>query len=67
MRRILIDKRIKDLAADYVKDMSRVVGDVEACLRNLAEELKKRTTKIYVCTPDNVNCYKGDEYQSVSQ
>ena len=67
MRRILIDKRIKELAADYVKDIQTVVGDVEACLRNLAEELKKQTTKIYVCTPDNVNRYKGDEYQSVSQ
>ena len=48
MRRILIDKRIKELAADYVKDIQTVVGDVEACLRNLAEELKKQTTKIYV-------------------
>ena len=67
MRRILIDSRIKELAADYVKDMSRVVGDIEACLRNLAEELKKQTTKIFVCTAGNVNRYKGDEYQSVSQ
>ena len=67
MRRILIDKKIKDFAADYVKDIKTVVGDVEACLRNLVEELKKQTTKIYVCTPDNVNRYKGDEYQSVSE
>ena len=67
MRRILIDSRIKELAADYVKDMSRVVGDIEARLRNLAEELKKQTTKIFVCTAGNVNRYKGDEYQSVSQ
>ena len=67
MRRILIDKRIKDIVADYVKEIPLVVGDVEACLRNLVQELKKQTTKIYVCTPDNVNRYKGDEYQSVSQ
>lgn len=67
MRRILIDKGIKDYAADYVKDISTEVGDVKACLRNLAEELKKQTTKIYVCTSDRTNRYKGDEYQSVSQ
>ena len=67
MRRILIDNRIKDLAADYVKDISIEVVGVENFLRSLAEELKKRTTKICVCTPDNTNCYKGDEYQSVSQ
>ena len=36
MRRILIDKRIKDFAADYVKEIPLVVGDVEACLRGLA-------------------------------
>lgn len=67
MRRILIDNRINGLAADYVKEMPLVVGDVETSLRDLAEELKKRTTKIFVCTAGNVNRYKGDEYQSVSQ
>ena len=48
MRRILIDKRIKDLAADYVKDIQTVVGDVEACLRGLANELEQPSTMILV-------------------
>lgn len=48
MRRILIDNRIKDLAADYVKDIPRVVGDVEACLRGLANELVQPSTMILV-------------------
>lgn len=48
MRRILIDKRIKDFAADYVKEIPLVVGDVEACLRGLANELEQPSTMILV-------------------
>ena len=48
MRRILIDKRIKELAADYVKEIPLVVGDVEACLRGLANELEQPSTMILV-------------------
>lgn len=48
MRRILIDKRIKDFVADYVKEIPLVVGDVEACLRGLANELEQPSTMILV-------------------
>lgn len=38
MRRILIDDRIKKLAAEYVKKLPLVVGDVKADLQILADD-----------------------------
>ena len=51
MRRILIDDRIKELAAEYVKQLPLVVGEVKAVLQNLADDLKKESTDILICTP----------------
>ena len=42
MRRILIDDRIKKLAAEYVKKLPLVVGDVKADLQILADDLKSK-------------------------
>lgn len=52
MRRILIDDRIKKLAAEYVKKLPLVVGDVKADLKILADDLKKKSTEILICTPE---------------
>lgn len=49
MRRILIDDKIKELAASYIERLPSVVGDVEAGLRTLADELKLPSTEILIC------------------
>lgn len=52
MRRILIDDRIKKLAAEYVKKLPLVVGDVKADLQILADDLKKKVNRdsdMYTC------------------
>ena len=51
MRRILIDDRIKKLVAEYVTELPLVVGEVKADLQNLADDLKKESTEIQICTP----------------
>lgn len=48
MRRILIDDRIKKLAAEYVTKLPLVVGDVKADLQILADDLKKESTEILI-------------------
>ena len=59
MRRILIDDRIKKLAAEYVKKLPLVVGEVKADLKNLADDLKKESTEILICTPVEGKKAKG--------
>ncbi len=59
MRRILIDDRIKKLAAEYVKKLPLVVGEVKADLQNLADDLKKESTEILICTPVEGKKAKG--------
>lgn len=59
MRRILIDDRIKKLAAEYVKQLPHVVGEVKAFLQNLADDLKKESTEILICTPVEEKKAKG--------
>ena len=59
MRRILIDDRIKKLAAEYVKKLPLVVGDVKADLQRSADDLKKESTEIIVCTPVEGKKVKG--------
>ena len=59
MRRILIDDRIKQLAAEYVKKLPLVVGEVKADLQNLADDLKKESTEILICTPVKEKKAKG--------
>lgn len=59
MRRILIDDRIKKLAAEYVKKLPLVVGDVKADLKILADDLKKKSTEILICTPEEGKKAKG--------
>ena len=59
MRRILIDDRIKKLAAEYVKKLPLVVGDVKADLQILADDLKKKSTEILICTPEEGKKAKG--------
>lgn len=59
MRRILIDERIKKLAAEYVKQLPLVVGEVKAALQNLADDLKKESTDILICTPVEEKKAKG--------
>ena len=59
MRRILIDDRIKKLAAKYVKKLPLVVGDVKADLQILADDLKKESTEILICTPEEGKKAKG--------
>lgn len=59
MRRILIDDRIKKLAAEYVKKLPLVAGEVKADLKNLADDLKKESTEILICTPVEGKKTKG--------
>lgn len=59
MRRILIDDRIKKLAAEYVKKLPLVAGEVKADLKNLADDLKKESTEILICTPVEGKKAKG--------
>lgn len=59
MRRILIDARIKKLAAEYVKKLPLVAGEVKADLKNLADDLKKESTEILICTPVEGKKAKG--------
>lgn len=59
MRRILIDDRIKKLAAEYVKKLPLVAGEVKADLKNLADDLKKKSTEILICTPVEGKKAKG--------
>lgn len=59
MRRILIDDRIKKLAAEYVKKLPLVVGDVKSDLQILADDLKKESTEILICTPEEGKKAKG--------
>ena len=51
MSRILIDDKIKELASAYVTKLPLVVGDVEAALRRLANELQQPSTDILICKP----------------
>lgn len=59
MRRILIDDRIKKLAAEYVKKLPLVAGEVKADLKKLADDLKKESTEILICTPVEGKKAKG--------
>lgn len=59
MRRILIDDRIKKLAAEYVNKLPLVAGEVKADLKNLADDLKKESTEILICTPVEGKKAKG--------
>lgn len=59
MRRILIDDRIKNLAAEYVEKLPYKVGDVKAALHELANDLKEKSTKILICTPVEEKKAKG--------
>ena len=61
MRRILIDDRIKKLAAEYVKKLPLVVGDVKADLQILADDLKKESTEILICTPEEGKKAKANQ------
>lgn len=59
MRRIFIDDRIKKLAAEYVNQLPLVVGEAKALLQNLADDLKKKSTDILICTPVEKKKAKG--------
>ena len=59
MRRIFIDDRIKKLAAEYVNQLPLVVGEAKALLQNLADDLKKESTDILICTPVEEKKAKG--------